>query len=92
MRAIRDDFQRDLRLLGPPTVWRYTREAWIKVPTDRYEIADEYVRLYCGPAKVMEILLDPEESEIQRKPRPDMLVVRCRACYAVNGFELFWPE
>lgn len=87
-----DSFLQDLRLLGPPVVWRYTHGAWIKMTTDRHEVTNEYVRLYCGPAKTMEILLDPEELAIRRKPRPDMLVVRCRACYAVNGFELFWPE
>ncbi len=103
-----DSFLRDLRRWGPPVIWRYTQGTWLKVSTDRYEITGEYVWLYQGQAKVMEILLGSTELEIrrksymeilldpelkiQRKPRPDMLVVRCRACYAVNGFELFWPE
>lgn len=92
MKTTLDSFLRDLRRWGSPTVWRYTHGAWIKVTADRHEITDECIRLYCGPVKMMEIPLDPEELAIRRKPRPDMLVVRCQACYMVNGFELFWPE
>lgn len=94
MKAALDDFLSDLRKLGKPKIHRYNDGVLLFIYPDRWQIVredtSECVRFYLAGQKVLELYLEPEYLKVHRKPRPDNVVVKCQACYAINGYEIYW--